>query len=192
VSANADRPAEVPRGLNAVGASFRISLKSKTCEAIADTSVDLWVACTLLQHGQVCNAERSRPFRESHHEPGLFAIWGFGQPLSRSWNHVIAQRGPDNGDGPVQVRPWRRVGERPEDDDSPDIERRIGQGERAITREPGTQIASARLPLASGRRRVSRQRPARRGVPRVAPSRGPPAAVQRVRRVDDRRQPTAG
>lgn len=169
VSTNADRPVEAPQGLNAVEASFQISLKAKVWETIADSNVDLWVAYTQVSHWQVYNAELSRPFRETNYEPEVFAIWGFDQPLflgwrarflglgvnhqsngraeplSRSWNRVIAQLGLENGDWSVQVRPWWRIGERPEDDDNPGIERYIGQGEMVITRKLGTQIASVRL-----------------------------------------------
>jgi phospholipase A1 len=121
-----------------------------------------------VSHWQVYNAGLSRPFRETNYEPEVFGIWGFDQPLflgwrarflglglnhqsngraeplSRSWNRVIAQAGLEQGDWSVLVRPWWRIKER-SDDDNPGIERYIGQGELVITRKAGAHVASLQL-----------------------------------------------
>jgi phospholipase A1 len=167
-STSEGRTVSEPLGLQDVEASFQISLKSKVWETIGGSNVDLWVAYTQVSHWQVYNAGLSRPFRETNYEPEVFGIWGFDQPLflgwrarflglglnhqsngraeplSRSWNRVIAQAGLEQGDWSVLVRPWWRIKER-SDDDNPGIERYIGQGELVITRKAGAHVASLQL-----------------------------------------------
>jgi phospholipase A1 len=156
------------QGLQDIEAVFQISLKSKVWETIGGSNVDLWVAYTQQSFWQVYNASLSRPFRETNYEPEVFAIWGFDQPLflgwrarfmglginhqsngraeplSRSWNRVIAQFGFENGDWSLQARPWWRIKEQ-NDDDNPFIERYVGQGELILTRKVGAHIASLQV-----------------------------------------------
>lgn len=153
----------------ALSAVFQFSLKSKLWETIGGTDIDLWAAYTQVSHWQVFNPELSRPFRETNYEPEAFAIWGFdrplaggwrarflglglnhqsngrSEPLSRSWNRVIATVGLENGDWSVLVRPWWRIGEPIEDDDNPGIEDFIGRGEVVVVRKLGAHQASLRV-----------------------------------------------
>jgi phospholipase A1 len=159
-------PGEIPT--RPFGAQLQISFKSKLWETIAGSDVDLWAAYTQSSYWQVYTPELSRPFRETDHEPELFAIRGidrtlFGwrarfvglginhqsngrsEPLSRSWNRVIAQVGLERGDWSVLVRPWWRITERAEADDNPDIEDYLGRGEVVVVRKLGAQIVSVQL-----------------------------------------------
>ena len=167
-SPTAGRSVDEGLGLKDIEAVFQISLKSKVWETIGDRNVDLWVAYTQKSHWQVYNSGLSRPFRETNYEPEVFGLWGFDQPLflgwrarflglginhqsngraeplSRSWNRVIAQAGFENGDWSLQARPWWRIKERT-DDDNPGIERYVGQGELVLTRKVGAHVASLQL-----------------------------------------------
>ena len=57
---------------------------------------------------------------------------GRGDPLSRSWNRVIATIGLDRENWAFVVRPWYRVPDG-NDDDNPDIEDYIGRGDAMLT-----------------------------------------------------------
>ncbi len=160
-------PVEIPN--KALSATFQFSLKSKIWETIGDSNVDLWVAYTQVSHWQVYNAAISRPFRETNYEPEVFAIWGFdrplfggwraryaglglnhqsngrSEPLSRSWNRVIAQFGFENGDWALMLRPWWRLSEDPLTDDNPGIENWIGRGEATLVRKLGAHQLALRV-----------------------------------------------
>jgi phospholipase A1 len=157
-----------PQGLKSVEAEFQISLKSKVWETMFGSNVDLWVGYTQSSQWQVYTPATSRPFRETNYEPEMFAVWGtnwelFGwnarmlslgvnhqsngraEPLSRSWNRVIAQAGFDRGDWMVLVRPWWRIQEDAANDDNPGIENYIGRGELVIVRKLGGYQIAAQL-----------------------------------------------
>jgi phospholipase A1/A2 len=157
-----------PQGLKSIEAEFQISLKSKVWETMFGSNVDLWVGYTQSSQWQVFTPATSRPFRETNYEPEMFAVWGtnwelFGwnarmlsiginhqsngraEPLSRSWNRVIAQAGFDRGDWMVLVRPWWRVQEDAANDDNPGIENYIGRGELVIVRKLGGHQIAAQL-----------------------------------------------
>jgi phospholipase A1 len=156
------------QGISATEALFQVSMKTKVWETVADTNLDLWVAYTQKSHWQVYSAGLSRPFRETNYEPEVFGIWGLDQPLlggwrarfvglginhqsngrseplSRSWNRLVAQAGFENDDWSVLVRPWWRIRERT-DDDNPGIEDGVGRGELVITRRTGAHQLSVQL-----------------------------------------------
>ncbi|RPH40057.1 MAG: phospholipase [Burkholderiales bacterium] len=158
-----------PQDLRSIEAAFQISLKSKIWETVGGTNLDVWLGYTQKSHWQLYAPSLSRPFRETDYEPEVFGIWGFDQPLlfgwrarflglgfnhqsngrseplSRSWNRVIAQAGFENGDWSVLVRPWWRISESPEVDDNPGIENWLGRGELVITRRAGAHQVSAQL-----------------------------------------------
>src|SRR5688572_14682645 len=88
---------------------FQLSLKAKVSSLPGDN--DLWVAYTQDSYWQVLNAEISRPFRETNHEPEIYVTLrsrdnpyglratsigvvhqsnGQGGPTSRSWNRIYA------------------------------------------------------------------------------------------------------
>ena len=155
--------------LRSVEAAFQISLKSKIWETVGGSNLDVWLGYTQKSHWQVYTPQLSRPFRETNYEPEVFGIWGIDQPLflgwrarflglgfthqsngrseplSRSWNRVIAQAGFENGDWSVLARPWWRISERAEVDDNPGIENWIGRGELVVTRRAGAHHVSLQM-----------------------------------------------
>jgi phospholipase A1 len=158
-----------PQDLRSVEAAFQISLKSKIWETVGGSNLDVWLGYTQKSHWQVYAPQLSRPFRETNYEPEVFGIWGIdeplflgwrarflglgfnhqsngrSEPLSRSWNRVIAQAGFENGDWSVLVRPWWRISERAEVDDNPGIENWIGRGELVVTRRAGAHQVSLQM-----------------------------------------------
>jgi phospholipase A1 len=158
-----------PQDLRSVEAAFQISLKSKIWETVGGSNLDVWLGYTQKSHWQVYTPQLSRPFRETNYEPEVFGIWGIDQPLflgwrarflglgfthqsngrseplSRSWNRVIAQAGFENGDWSVLARPWWRISERAEVDDNPGIENWIGRGELVVTRRAGAHHVSLQM-----------------------------------------------
>jgi phospholipase A1 len=151
-----------------IDATFQLSLKSKLLETVGGTNVDVWMGYTQLSHWQVYNPELSRPFRETNYEPEVFAVWGFdrpllgwrarllglslvhqsngrSEPLSRSWNRVIATFGAERGDWSVLLRPWWRLPEDRAEDDNPGIEDYVGRGELIVMRRSGAHLATLQL-----------------------------------------------
>ena len=148
---------------------FQLSLKAKLAETIGGSNVDLWAAYTQVSHWQVWTPTLSRPFRETNYEPELFAIRGMdvalplgwrarmlglgvnhqsngrGEPLSRSWNRVIAQVGLERGDWAVLLRPWWRLSEAGGIDDNPGIEDYVGRAEAIVMRRMGANLVSVQL-----------------------------------------------
>jgi phospholipase A1 len=118
----------------------------------------LWFGYTQQSYWQLFNSEISRPFRSTDHEPELIYVFphfmslpggwtyrmsaaglvhqsnGQSLPLSRSWNRAFvmgaADKIADNGDRfTLQARVWRRIDEKPDQDDNPDISDFVGRGE---------------------------------------------------------------
>lgn len=154
--------------LKAVEAKYQISLKAKFGEQLFGTPMSLWGGYTQSSRWQLYNGADSRPFRETNYEPELMLVWpmqasvlgwqwrlaglslthqsnGRALPLSRSWNRVIASAAFERGDWVVELRPWWRLRERPEDDDNPDVTDYIGRGELSIARYVGDHAFTAQL-----------------------------------------------
>ena len=116
----------------------------------------LWFAYSQQSYWQLFNAELSRPFRATDHEPELTYIFpldsalpsgwrlryggvslnhqsnGQSLPLSRSWNRVIARAGLELGSKvAINASLWQRLPEDASDDDNPDIEDMVGRAEVA-------------------------------------------------------------
>ncbi len=133
---------------------FQLSFKTKGLQNIfgKKTGGDLWIAYTQTSRWQLYSGYISRPFRETNYEPevmfvlptryeifgleGVFAGIGLNHqsngrsnPLSRSWNRVIAQFGWQAKGTSIILRPWWRVQEPAELDDNPGIENYIGRME---------------------------------------------------------------
>jgi len=167
VSSGVGNSASQPLGLSEIEAEFQISMKAKIWETIGGSNLDLWLGYTQNSHWQVYSA--SKPFRETNYEPEVFGIWGIDQPLfagwnarflglglthqsngraeplSRSWNRIIAQAGFENGPWSVIARPWWRLPESPDVDDNPGIENYLGRGELVVTRRLGAQQVTVQL-----------------------------------------------
>jgi phospholipase A1 len=138
--------------LNATEFKFQLSLKVKVVQGLFKGNGDLWVGYTQSSRWQVYNGELSRPFRETNYEPEVmlsfrtrYRVLGFtgrlftiglahqsngrSEPLSRSWNRIVAQIGLERGNTTLLLRPWWRIPENPSTDDNPEIENYLGSGE---------------------------------------------------------------
>jgi len=154
-SPNPDNTVTEPQALQDVEAKFQLSFKTKFAENLFGDNGDLWGAYTQSSRWQVYNGEESRPFRETNYEPEVMLVFrnnyslagwkgrmagigfnhqsnGRGDPLSRSWNRVIATIGLDRENWALVLRPWWRVPDG-NDDDNPDIEDYIGRGDAMLT-----------------------------------------------------------
>ena len=144
--------------LDNIEAKFQLSLKAKVWQGVFGDQGDLWVGYTQSSRWQVYNSKLSRPFRETNYEPEAMLVFntnyrllgwngrllsigvnhqsnGRGDPLSRSWNRVIANVGFERNGWTVMLSPWWRVPESRSTDDNPDISDYMGRGEVQIVRE---------------------------------------------------------
>lgn len=117
---------------------------------------------------QVYNADLSRSLRETNYEPEAMLVFrsdfqlpglhgrmlglglnhqsnGRAQPLSRSWNRVIAMAGFEQGDWTLTLRPWWRIPESSGNDDNADIEDHLGRGEAVVSKRWGQNLISLQL-----------------------------------------------
>jgi len=147
-----------PERLDNVEAKFQLSLKTKVWQGVFGDEGDLWLGYTQSSRWQVYNSRLSRPFRETNYEPEALLVFdtnyqlfgwdgrllgigvnhqsnGRSNPLSRSWNRVVANVGFERGDWTVMLRPWWRIPEGGSDDNNPDISDYMGRGEVQIVRE---------------------------------------------------------
>lgn len=131
---------------------FQISFKVKLWEDVLGRKADLWAAYTQISFWQLYDFADSSPFRETDYEPeillnlrtdyrilglrGRFLNLGFNhqsngrtEPLSRSWNRVVANAGFDRGPLALNLSAWYRFPEKEEDDDNPNIEDYMGYGQ---------------------------------------------------------------
>lgn len=141
--------------LEQLEAKFQLSFKFKLWQDILNDKGDLWFSYTQQSFWQVYNQE-SAPFRETNYEPSLFLTYpinvnvfglkarmlslgfdhqsnGRGEPLSRSWNRIVASAVLEKGNLAAVVRAWYRIPEDPEDDDNPDIQDYLGYGDVVLS-----------------------------------------------------------
>jgi phospholipase A1 len=141
---------------------FQLSLKTKVVQGVFGDTGDVWVGYTQDSHWQVYNSKDSRPFRETNYEPEALLVFntnyhvfgwdgrmlgigvdhqsnGRSDPLSRSWNRVIADFGFERPGWTVMVRPWYRIPESKANDNNPDISDYMGRGDLQIVHEVGSQ-----------------------------------------------------
>ncbi len=132
--------------------TFQLSFKAKLWQDMFGKPVDLWVAYTQRSFWQLYHFADSSPFRETNYEPEVlfnirtkaaFLGWkirfvqlglnhqsnGQSEPLSRSWNRLVANVGFERGRLSVLARGWYRLPEDAEDDDNPGMEHYLGNGE---------------------------------------------------------------
>ncbi|TAM64574.1 MAG: phospholipase [Rhodanobacter sp.] len=157
-SPNPDNTLAQSQSLDNTEAKFQLSLKSKVWQGVFGGSGDLWVGYTQSSRWQVYNTKLSRPFRETNYEPEAMLVFGthyelFGwsgrllgigvdhqsngrsNPLSRSWNRVIADIGFERDGWTVMFRPWWRIPESRRTDNNPDISNYMGRGEVQLIHE---------------------------------------------------------
>lgn len=132
-------------------AQFQVSIKVPLLVDLFDT-VDVYGAYTNRSFWQYYNSDISSPFRETNHEPELWAqfrpdwkFFGFtntvnmvgivhqsngqGGVLSRSWNRLFANFVVERENFALTFKPWYRLPEDDEDDDNPDITDYLGHYE---------------------------------------------------------------
>lgn len=137
---------------------FQLSLKAKVWQGVFGDAGDLWVGYTQSSRWQVYNAKLSRPFRETNYEPEAMLVFntnyrllgwdgrllgigfnhqsnGRSNPLSRSWNRVIANVGFERDGWTVMLSPWWHVPESRSTNDNPDISDYMGRGEMQVVHE---------------------------------------------------------
>lgn len=148
----------MPQPVQNIEAKFQLSLKTKVWQDVFGDAGDLWIGYTQSSRWQVYNAKVSRPFRETNYEPEallafdthyrvagwdgrLFGIGinhqsnGRSDPLSRSWNRVIADFGFERPGWTITFRPWWRIPEARSDNDNPDISNYMGRADVQIVHE---------------------------------------------------------
>jgi len=170
-------PLGAPLDIQDTEAKFQLSFKFKLADfgRELDRPFAIWAAYTQQSQWQVYNGGVSRPFRETNYEPEVFVathpdqtFWGWrwrlaalginhqsngrSEPLSRSWNRVVAQLGVERGNVGVILRPWVRISEGSATDDNPDLTRYLGHGDLTVVWAPGAhQLSlSARLNVSHG------------------------------------------
>lgn len=141
-----------PKTLTRPEVTFELSFKAKLWEDILGKDMDLWVAYTQRSFWQLYNFADSSPFRETNYEPEVllnfrtrFSLLGLNvrfiqlgmnhqsngqsEPLSRSWNRIVANVGLERGDFSLLLKGWYHLPENPETDDNPGINKYMGYGE---------------------------------------------------------------
>jgi phospholipase A1 len=162
------QPVSPEQGLKRTEVKYQLSFKTRIASGLFGDNGDVWAAYTQSSHWQLYSPAISRPFRETNYEPEAVFVWktradilgatlrytgiginhqsnGRSDPLSRSWNRVIAQAGFERGDWGATVRVWRRIEESGSDDDNPDIEDFMGRGELLLTRDAGEHLLAVTL-----------------------------------------------
>lgn len=150
-------------------AKFQISYKVPIVTQFMGQDIDAFFAYTNQSFWQAYNADISRPFRETNHEPELFLTWtdlwvpqwaehvqynlglshhsnGRSGSLSRSWNRLYAGALVEKGNLFVGLKLWDRIPDDPKDspddprgDDNPDIEKFMGHFELDLAYVRGQQ-----------------------------------------------------
>jgi len=140
--------------LKPIELKFQISFKTKVFNDLLGAKLggDIWMGYTQTSRWQLYNRDISRPFRETNYEPeimyimptsyeicglkGLFAGIGINHqsngrsdPLSRSWNRLIAQVAWESEHLSIILKPWLRIQESAANDNNPGIENYMGRGE---------------------------------------------------------------
>ena len=131
---------------------FQLSFKAKLWQDVFGKAMDLWVAYTQRSFWQLYNFDDSSPFRETNYEPEMllnfrtsFTLLGLkarfiqiglnhqsngqSEPLSRSWNRIVANVGLERGDFSLLLKGWYKFPESQESDDNPGINKYMGYGE---------------------------------------------------------------
>lgn len=114
--------------------------------------LDVWITYTQLSFWQLYNSAFSAPFRDTNYEPEVllnlrtnYEILGLqgryfniglnhqsngrANPLSRSWNRLVANVGLERKNFNLQIKAWHRFAENEANDDNPDLTRYMGYGE---------------------------------------------------------------
>ena len=137
--------------LDKVEAAFQISFKTRVW-ATDDRRFGVWFAYTQQSFWQVYNGDISSPFRDTNYMPELKVAWrpqwsfggfdwrllslgythesnGRSDPISRSWDRLVAEIGLERDNFALLIRPWIRLDDSSSDEDNPDITDYYGYGD---------------------------------------------------------------
>jgi|GEM_PF-131663 phospholipase A1 len=144
------------REVDNIEVKFQVSFKTPIWEEVFGENSALFFAYTGQSYWQAYNSDVSSPFRETNHEPEVFASWatdwkvgGWQIPIfstgvshqsngqsglkSRSWNRLYARIAFEKDRWVVLFNPWWRIPEerkddplQPDGDDNPDIDDYMG------------------------------------------------------------------
>lgn len=132
--------------------TFQLSFKAKLWQDVFGKEMDLWFGYTQRSFWQLYNFNDSSPFRETNYEPEVllnfrtrFSILGLkarfiqlgvnhqsngqSEPLSRSWNRIVANIGLERGDLSLLLKGWYHFPESVVEDDNPGLNHYVGYGE---------------------------------------------------------------
>ncbi len=139
-------------GMDQAEVKFQLSMKAIVWQDILGRDINLWGAYTQTSWMQAYNTDASSPFRETDYEPELILSiandWrvlgmrntrinihfnhqsnGQSEPLSRSWNRAILSGLFERRNFSLEASAWYRIPERSKDDDNPDIDDYMGDGQ---------------------------------------------------------------
>ena len=146
------RALDPPKTLTKPEVTFQLSFKTKIWENVLGREVDLWLGYTQRSFWQLYNFDDSSPFRETDYEPEVllnfrtrFSVLGLkgrfvqvgvnhqsngqSEPLSKSWNRVVANVGLERGRFSLLLKGWFKFPESAASDDNPGINKYMGYGE---------------------------------------------------------------
>ena len=149
-------------------AQFQISLKVPLALDLFNGHMDIYGAYTNRSFWQVYNGEYSEPFRETNHEPELWAqfandweIWGFNNALnavgwvhqsngaaglqSRSWNRAYANFVFEKNNFAFSFKPWIWLSKDKSESDNPDITDFMGHGEFRVAWQRNDHVVTMML-----------------------------------------------
>ncbi|TEW54205.1 phospholipase [Psychromonas sp. RZ22] len=130
---------------------YQISFKMPLFHHIGNLPISGYFAYSQTSYWQAYNTENSSPFRETDYEPEGFLVWevdhklgagwnfkvatigfthqsnGQSDPISRSWNRINANLLFEHGNFVVNINPWYRFKDSP--DNNPDLIDYYGHGE---------------------------------------------------------------
>jgi phospholipase A1/A2 len=130
--------------------AFQLSFKARLWRDMFGKDICLWGAYTQRSFWQLYNFDDSSPFRETDYEPELllnfgtrYRVLGFdgrfvqigfnhqsngqSEPLSRSWNRLVANAGIERGRLSLLFKAWVRFHDA--EDDNPGLTHYMGNGE---------------------------------------------------------------
>jgi phospholipase A1 len=151
---------------NDIESQFQLSLKVPLAVGLFGDRMDIYGAYTNRSFWQMYNSDNSEPFRETNHEPELWAqfrndwkIWGLTNSVntfgwihqsngrsgdfSRSWNRLYANFLFERGRWAFVIKPWVWVSRDKATSDSPDIDEYFGHGELRLVYGRNGHVLSA-------------------------------------------------
>jgi phospholipase A1 len=148
-----------------IESQFQLSLKVPLAVGLFNDKMDIYGAYTNRSFWQMYNSGNSEPFRETNHEPEIWAqfrndweIWGLTNSLntvgfahqsngrsgnlSRSWNRIYASFLFEKGNWTYDLKPWIWVSRDKETSDNPDIDDYMGYGEFRVSYGKNNHVVS--------------------------------------------------